>query len=323
MTVSSVAGQIELDDLGRTLMHEHLVIGFPGWASDTRAPAPDYRNMVAACIDRVEELKSGGYSTLVDPCPNDLGRDVDLMGEVSARTGFNVIFATGLYNKVHGGSAYWEFAQQFDPDFEKRVCDMFVAELTEGVRGSGIKPGVIKVATGAPPFSEYEQAIFRAAAAASLATATPIMTHTDGLLGDEQVKCLAETGLPLRRAIIGHCCCNADHDYHMGIAQSGAFLGFDRFGWEIMVPDHVRVASLLAMIDKGHLRQIIVSHDSVCCWLGAMLPPAMEEHLKEAITPLRFDRVITPMLREAGITDEQIDVMLTANPKAFFEGARH
>ncbi len=323
MAVSSVAGQIELRDLGRTLMHEHLVIGFPGWASDTRVPAPDFRNMVAACVDRVEELKSAGFSTLVDPCPNDLGRDIDLMGEVAARTGFNVIFATGLYNKAHGGAPYWEMAQQFDPDCEQRLRDMFIEEITDGVRGSGIKPGVLKVATGAPPFSSYERMVFRAAAAASLATGTPIITHTDGILGDEQVRYLAETGLPLGRAIIGHSCCNADHDYHLEIVDSGAFIGFDRFGWEIMLPDSVRVASLVALIQKGYLNQIIVSHDSVCCWLGAMLPPALADEIKEATSPLRFSRVIAPMLREAGVTDDQIDVMLTANPRAFFGSAGH
>ena len=50
------------------------------------------RDMVAICVAQIAELKDGGYSSLVDPCPNDLGRSVELMGEVAARTGFNLIF---------------------------------------------------------------------------------------------------------------------------------------------------------------------------------------------------------------------------------------
>jgi phosphotriesterase-related protein len=120
MLINTATGKIAADALGRTLMHEHLVIGLTGWQSDTRIAAPDRRSMIAACIDRVEELRDAGFSTLVDPCPNDLGRDVDLIGEVAARTGFNIIFATGLYNESRGGSFYWNRAFGADPDADRR-----------------------------------------------------------------------------------------------------------------------------------------------------------------------------------------------------------
>ena len=85
-TINTVCGPIPADRLGRTLMHEHLVSGMAGWEQDTLAPGPSRRALVALCIDRVEELKANGYQSMVDPCPNDLGRDLDLMREVSART---------------------------------------------------------------------------------------------------------------------------------------------------------------------------------------------------------------------------------------------
>jgi phosphotriesterase-related protein len=320
MTISTVNGYVEASALGRTLMHEHLVIGFPGWESDTGVPAPDFRNMVAACVDRVQELQDGGFASLVDPCPNDVGRNVDLMGEVAARTGFNIIFATGLYNEHHGGSPYWGGVFSIDPDGVKRLCDMFVGEIENGVRGSGAKPGILKFGTTKPTISAYEKKVIQAAAMASQATGVPITTHTEGVLGDDQVDLLAEHGVSGKRVIVGHCCGSDDHDYHMRIIDKGAFIGFDRFGIEHPLTDEVRIQSILKIREKRALDRVIISHDSVCCWLGAMLPPAMIEAINTKSHPMRFSRVIAPMLIENGVTPDELDMMLIDNPRRYFAG---
>ena len=38
--VQTATGPITPGNLGRTLMHEHLVIGYPGWDADTIRPGP-------------------------------------------------------------------------------------------------------------------------------------------------------------------------------------------------------------------------------------------------------------------------------------------
>jgi phosphotriesterase-related protein len=320
MRINTATGPVSVNDLGKTLMHEHLVIGFPGWDSDTAAPSMAFREMAAICTDKIAELKSAGFSTLLDPCPNDLGRDVGLMAEVASRAGFNIIFATGLYHHHLGGTAYWSYKFQYDPDAEKTLADLFVKELTEGVMDTGIKAGVIKVATAMPPFTEHEKIIFRAAAKASLATGAPITTHTDAVMGDEQLALLTSLGMPAHRIVIGHSCGNAEHDYHMKIVDGGAYIGFDRFGLEVVQADSVRVESLLKLLKKGAGAQIVISHDSVWCWRGHMLPPAVLQMLDSGGQSMRFTRVITPMLKEAGVSEREIDSMLTDNPRRYFSG---
>ena len=86
--IQTVTGAITPDALGRTLMHEHLVIGYPGWESDTLRPGPTRSEIIAKCVDKIEEMKADGSAAMVDPCPNDLGRDVEVMAEVAQRTGF-------------------------------------------------------------------------------------------------------------------------------------------------------------------------------------------------------------------------------------------
>jgi phosphotriesterase-related protein len=320
MRINTANGPIDAKDLGKTLMHEHLVIAFPGWESDTAITNQTLREMTAVCVDKIAELKDAGISSLLDPCPNDIGRDVPLMAEVASRTGFNIVFATGLYHKHYGGSPYWSIKFMTTPDAEMRLGDLFIKELTEGVQGTGIKAGVIKIATAAPPFNDYEKAIFRAAARASLETGAPITTHTDAIMGDEQLAYLTSLGVPAHKIVIGHSCGSADHDYHMKIVNGGAYIGFDRFGMEDIQPDTTRVQRLADLVKKGFEKQIVVSHDSVWCWRGAMLSPAMIEKEHAQGMAMRFTRTITPMLKEAGVTSAQIDTMLCDNPRRYFSG---
>jgi len=196
---------------------------------------------------------------------------------------------------------------------------MFVREIEDGVGGTGIRPGVIKVGTAEPPFSNYERMVFRAAAMASTATNTPITTHTEGVLGDEQVAYLVAHGVEASRIIVGHCCGSADHVYHSKIAEMGAFLGFDRFGVPYPHSDEERVESILKLKKAGAFEKIIVSHDSICHWRGSPFPPAISEMMDATHYPMRFTRVIAPMLNSAGVTDDEIETLLVDNPRRYFE----
>ena len=309
--INTVDGPIELDRLGRTLMHEHLLIALPGWDSDSLARGPDRRDMVARCVDMIQELQDHGFRSLLDPCPNDIGRDVDLMGEVAARTGFNILFATGLYDEAMGGT-YWRIKAARDPDAEKYITEMYVREIEQGVGAAGSKPAVIKLATGKAPFSPFENMAIRAAAAASRLTGTPITTHTAGIDGDLQLRMLTALGVPAHRIIIGHCCGSNDQDYHAHICDQGAYIGFDRFGLAQFNSDEKRAENLAFLLRQGRAQHAIVSHD---CTFN--LRPT---DLRPVVPPMHFTRNIAPILKQGGIDDACIDSVLTANPRRYFEG---
>jgi phosphotriesterase-related protein len=321
MMITTVTGQIAPEALGKTLMHEHLVVGFAGWEQDRLAKGPDRRELVAICVDRIEELKAAGYRSLVDPCPNDVGRDVDLMGEVSTITGFNIIAATGFYNEAMGANVHWRIKSS-TPDFVDHLAELMISELTDGVDG-GVRPGIIKLATGHGAITDYEDKVFQAGAKASLATGAPITTHTEAVLGDVQLQRLTALGVPAHRIIIGHCCGSRDHHYHMALAHGGAYVGFDRFGVEDICSDADRVASLVQLVGAGAIRHAIVSHDSVWCLRGNPLPADVVARMALTHTPLRFERAIAPQLEALGVTSAQIETMLVDNPRRYFSGAPH
>jgi phosphotriesterase-related protein len=317
-TIQTVTGPISVDDLGRTLMHEHLAIGYPGWEAATDEPF-DRAEATRVCIDHVRRLQDLGYSSMVDPCPNDLGRDIELMVAVAEATGFHIICATGLYKEHEGGHAHWDFRARFE-DISAVMADLFVTELTDGIGTTGVRPGIIKVGTGLGDLTTHEAAVFAAAARAAAATGVPITTHTeDGTLGDRQQAVLTAAGVAAHRIVIGHSCGSTDTDYHLRIAAGGSYLGFDRFGIP-SVTDDERSAALARVIDAGAGDRVVVSHDSVWCWKGNPWPEALRARIAETFVPTRFDDEIIPKLRDLGVADDALHRLTHDNPRRYFAG---
>jgi phosphotriesterase-related protein len=301
-SINTVTGTVSTDKLGTTLMHEHLLIAWAGWELDCNAPRFDRKTALKQAVERLKELKDLGLGTFVDPCPNDIGRDIVFMADVADASGVNVIAATGLYKEDLGNTAY------FQQRSVEEIADVYVTE--------------IKCATGKDHITEYEQKCLRAAARASKKTGTPITTHTEeGTMGREQLDIFAEEGVELAHVIIGHSCGASDLKYHTDMLDRGCYLGFDRFGLDFVHPDRLRLAALIGLNGIGFEKQLVLSHDSVACWKGKGMPD-MDAKTLELIknwNPTHIFKNIIPALKKAGVGDQKINSMMVDNPRRFFE----
>ena len=71
--INSVTGPISEDDLGFTLMHEHVMVSASGmYRSYPDLLGPDREERA---IERLKEAKAAGIDTFVDATTFDLGRD--------------------------------------------------------------------------------------------------------------------------------------------------------------------------------------------------------------------------------------------------------
>jgi phosphotriesterase-related protein len=100
--VNTVQGKRAAGDLGRTLIHEHVLVGFPGWFMDARMPAFQRSEAIERAVDAFQQLHAYGVTTVIDPCPMDLGRDVEFIAEVGQKSGVTLICATGAYVESMG-----------------------------------------------------------------------------------------------------------------------------------------------------------------------------------------------------------------------------
>jgi phosphotriesterase-related protein len=311
-SISTVTGTITADELGTTLMHEHMFVQYGGPSAEYCQPGRRRDEAVADCLEYIAQIRTYGVQSIVDPTTADLGRNAPLLAEIAAKTGLNIICCTGIYSTA----TYMRLRDRLDgsPD---AIADLFIRELTDGIGDSGVKAGFIKVVSTAPVIRRDERELLLAAAQASVATGAPIITHTDGVLGDEQQRILTAAGVPARRIIIGHSCSSTSFAYHHGIVQAGSYLGFDQIGMETVLPDEVRVDSLAKLIHAGWASRIMISHDSVWHWVGG---PRMGTGQHKNWKPTNFFERIVPMLQYGGVTDEHIQTMLRDNPRLFFAG---
>lgn len=319
--VNTVLGPVSVDDLGTTLIHEHLVLGHPGWECDALAAPYDRRAIADVCVQALEEAKAYGLKTMVEASPIDLNRDVDLARMVSERTGVNIIVATGMYMEAMGNSAYFRFRGPM-ADTTAEMCETFVKEITQGIGDTGIRAGVIKVATGHGQITSYEERVLRAAARAQKDTGVPILTHTEaGTMGPEQADILISEGADPGRIVIGHIGGNANLQYHTSVLEKGAYIAFDRLGIDIMFPDSLRKACIIGLLGIGYAERIMLSHDYAPYWVGRTT--GMAEIAKALMANWSYSHVfknIVPALREAGVSDQKIESMLVGNPRRLFGG---
>src|SRR4030042_2465373 len=204
--INTVLGPIDPEDMGLTLAHEHVAAGYPGWECDPLARPYNREKIVNVCMKNLEPVKTYGVNTIIDATPLDLSRDVEVMRVVSERLQLHIVCATGRYMETEGKWTYIQHrARDKIGDMKTELYEGFMQALSHGIGQSGIKPGVIKVASGLNSISPCEDAMLKAAAQASIDTGTPITTHTEaGTMGPKQADLLIGEGVNPQNIVIGN-----------------------------------------------------------------------------------------------------------------------
>lgn len=303
--VHTVRGTVNVKALGHTLIHEHLVFGPENHPSYN--PEFDRDTLIRETADELRRAKAEeGLGTLVDLTPTACSRDVSLMKEISERSGVNIIACTGFWE----GSSYPDWVHDASID---ELASYMEKELREEITGTTTVAGIIKVATGQDAIQAHEARVFRAAARAQRATGAAIITHTGlGTMGWEQLAILEQEGADLNKVIIGHLDSRTEPEYHRYILKRGANVAFDRLGRgrPFQPEDSEKADVICQLISEGFASKIFLSHDN-SRWFT----------MSGGIRPDRppYTHVLTtfvPLLKERGVTDEDITTILVRNPSA-------
>ncbi len=316
MKINTVAGTTTPEELGPTLIHEHVLAGYPGWFMDTRLPPFQRAEALARTTDAFQRLHAYGIRTVVDPCPADLGRDVEFVAEISQRSGIRLICTTGVYTETFGIPYTFRLLET------SAIEEIFQRELEDGIGQTGIKAGLIKIATGDGVVSDYERRMLTAAASVARRTGARLISHTENCsCGHTQIDIVTEGGVPAERLLVGHCDGRDDHPYQAALARRGAYVGFDRFGLEVFNSDATRMKNLKQMIDAGLRDHLMVSQDKVNCWLGNIPGVGTPDHIEQIVpnwTMTHLFERIFPELRRMGVAQADLDAILLDNPRRYF-----
>jgi len=295
--IMTVLGPVAADTLGIVLPHEHLLC-------DMRRVTGNFDHLVddaMLAIKEVKQFKDAGGTSVVDVTSWGLGRDPRTLQHISQETGLHIVMGCGWYRGPF-------LPERIERANANELAAEIVRDLTEGADDTGIRAGIIgEIGADKDYISPAEERVFRAAARAHNQTGAAITTHAFLYpVGLDQLDILQEEGADLRRVIVGHCDTYLSLDYHEAIVKRGAYVQYDDIGKRYHCPDERRIAALIELIRRGYVSQILLSSD-VC--LRSHL------HLNGGIG---YDHVLAkflPALREAGVSEEQIEMMTVENPK--------
>jgi phosphotriesterase-related protein len=316
--VMTVTGPVSPEVLGMTLIHEHFTFAYPGWYADESVHPYKRETAEKVCMDVLENLKKLGVKTIVDATPADVGgRDPILLKNLSEKSGINIIVATGLFpEKIGAGNYYnWQTTMR-GRNLEEDLYELFMTELNVGIKGSNVKAGIIKVASGDPVISDYEKMVFSVAVRVVKETGLSIMTHTEGpTVGPAQQDLFLELGADPSRIMIGHQNNSTDIEYALEqLNKPGFYLGFDRVNPLMSSASEDNIVSL---VERGFTDRLMLSHDCIFMWLGR--PGKLPSQYSGWYPDYIFKRLI-PKMEGSGITEKQIREILVENPRRFLGG---
>jgi phosphotriesterase-related protein len=304
--IPTATGEILPGQMGITSVHEHIPM--------PTDPAQREKSMAFA-ISELKKAKAVGLQTIIDVGPTD---DVAGIREASLATGVNVVCCTGSYILKD------EQQSMTVADFENRMR----RDVEDGLQGTQIRPGVIKVATRRLPITPAEKNLLIAAARVQKRYNLTICTHAVSGCAEQQ-QILEEAGADLRHCYFSHVeatfgwsgrTVEQEIDYLQGVVNKGSSLSFNNFGnWNHTKPtDLARI--ILELTKRGYDDRMVATIDLT--WtvengnIKILWGDTNEDGNDRTYSyPLR---TVVPWMKEQGLPKATIDKFMIDNPRRLF-----
>jgi phosphotriesterase-related protein len=302
--IMTVKGPVPAEKLGVTLVHEHILVDFIG--ADSITEQRWNKSIVAeTALPYLLKIKKLGCQTLIECTPAYLGRDPLLLKSLSDSSGLNILTNTGYYgagnNKYMPGFAFNETADQ--------IADRWIKEWEDGINGTGIKPGFIKIGVAGDSLSDFHRKIVMAAALTHLKTGLTIASHTgQAILAFEQLEILKNKGISPEAFIWVHAQNEKDLSKHIQAAKMGAWISLDGID-DNNLEDYVRM--IKNMKENNLLGRVLLSHDA-----GWYHPGGKNGGIYRGYSAL-FEKLI-PLLRKEKFSEKEINQLIVLNPEEAF-----
>jgi len=301
----SVNGKIPAKQMSVTLVHEHVLVDFIG-ADKISGNRYDQDEAFTIILPHLKSLYQKGCRTLIECTPQYLGRDVALLKRLSDSSGVQIFTNTGYYGASGEKFLPASILNQTAEDLAKS----WILEAREGIDGTSIRPGFIKLGVDDLPFSTSILKILKAAAITHNATGLPIAVHTSkgGKPALEELRLLTEDGVPAGAWIWVHAQNEKDITYHIEAAGKGGWVEFDGI-------DNSNTEEYIGILHKMKasklLHRVLISQDAG--WYNVGDAGGGNFRNYNSI----FDSFI-PALLKSGFTEKDIELLLVENPANAF-----
>jgi phosphotriesterase-related protein len=304
--IQTVKGPVAVETLGLFLPHEHLF-------TDLRGPTvPDYAEgdpdaVARAMKPNLDAAQAVGVTAFVECSTPGVGRNVAVLQRLAEATPIHLIAPTGVYREAFMPPSQRDWSAE-------GLAESWVRDLTEGMDGTPVRAGFIKIAMSDDGPTALEIRSLKAAAQASQQTGAVVASHTiGGAVARREMDILAAEGLDLNRFIWVHAQTEVDTAVHLEAASRGAYVELDAIGAPGQSQEAMRDA-VLALLDAGYAENILLSHDAG--WYQPGRPEGKPEVGIRGYTALVEEFI--PALRASGVTDDVVRLLTETNPARAF-----
>lgn len=289
---------------GVVLPHEHILVDFSG-AGKVDPANYDADEVFKVALPKLKELRSLGCDTLVECTPAYLARDVKLLARLSAASGLNILTNTGYY----GARDHLFLPDHVNTESPKQLAGRWISEWENGIEGTAIRPGFIKIGVDKAPLSALQKKIVKAAALTYLKTGLVIGIHTgNGQAAVEELSLLEREGVLPGAFIWIHAQSEPNSDYHVQLARKGAWIEFDGIRKESLD----RHLDLLKMMKANKLLdRALISQDAGWYHVGE---PGGGDYRGYGLLFTEF----LPLLKENGFSAGELKTLTRTNPRHAF-----
>lgn len=302
MTVITVCGPVQAEELGHCQPHEHVIIDAWStaewrWESDRVLTDEDEQ------IDELRRFKQAGGGTIVDLSVPGIGRDPEALVRISKACNLHIVMGCGWYRQPY-------YPPEIDRTSTEDLSYQLIREIKQGSGPHGIRPGIIgEIGSHKNFVSAQEERCLRAAAWAQRETGLAVSTHSvASAVGLDHLRILMREGVPAERIVIGHCDSYLRLGYIEAILERGAYVQFDNIGYpppDVSALEDRLITMILQLLERDYLERILLSQD-IC------QRPSLSAYGGPGYTYLLTSFAAT--LKAAGVSDAQWEQITVKNP---------
>ena len=306
--INTVTGQVEKRNFGAVLVHEHIRCASNDLLHIFGKKWLDENHLADFAAEILLEMKEKyGLGLWVDGTPIDLGRDVALLKKVSEKSGVAIVASTGLY---HFPSLYTQGHSEFE------IASWFIDEFQNGMEGTNIKPGILKVASDRMGITDDNAKRLRALAIAQKETDLPLYVHSSHIsdVTECQLDILLNVIEKPEKILIGHTANRPHAEFLERILDRGCYIVMDQCHCTSYSLEDIGKV-LVKLCNDGYADRILLSND-LCIYtdFGSRKNTGFHLSVREQMNCYGhlFDNVYSAFL-EAGGSDKVFKKMLCEN----------
>jgi phosphotriesterase-related protein len=330
--VQTVTGPVAAENLGMTLMHEHIVCDLTpparrGRAQDevvitlenvfdvTYRPNDYYGNHRLQDLDiatqECRRFRAAGGGTIVEMSTGGLCPDPAALQAISSETGTWIVMGAGFYTQAYQDDGTLALPVE-------ALADIMTAQINEGAWGSSVRCGIIGEIGCSWPLTPFERRSLAAGAVAQRNTGASITVHPGRhpAAPHEILDILDAAGADLSRVIIDH----MDRTFTtveevIALARRGCVVEYDFFGIEQsqywmgiadLPTDWMRIHAIRRLFEQGLGDRIVMSHD-ICT------RSRLQHYGGHGYS--HMIRNVIPLMRDRGFSQAEIDTLLIDTPR--------